>query len=59
VSTATAWTFSAALAPTTSDADVAADIRADSGTGTYVVDVEETDTSVGNPDVRYAIKRES
>lgn len=59
VSNATSWTFSLALGPDTADADVAGDIRADSGVGNYVIDIEETDTSVGNPTVRYAVRRES
>jgi len=50
-------TFGLFLGPSTSDADVAGDIRADSGTGTYVIDIEETDTSVGNPTVAFDVLR--
>jgi len=57
VATSTTATFQVALGPATDDADVAADIRADSGSGTYAVDIEETDTAVGNPSVEYDIIR--
>lgn len=57
VSTGVTATFDLSLGPQTADADVAGDIRADSGTGTYVVDIEETDTSVGDPTVAYDIYR--
>ena len=57
VSTGTTATFMVAFGPSTSDADVAADIRADSASGTYQVDIQETDTSVGNPTVKYDIVR--
>lgn len=58
VSTSNTATFQVALAPDTDDADVAAEVRSDSGTGSYVVDIEETvDTSVGNPTVNYDIIR--
>lgn len=50
-------TFFVAIGPTTTDADLAADVRQDSGTGTYVIDIQETDTSVGNPSVEYDIVR--
>lgn len=51
-------TFHPALGPETNDADVAAEVRSDSGTGTYVVDIVETqDSSVGNPTVAYDIIR--
>jgi hypothetical protein len=45
-----------ALGPDTDDADVATDIRAASG-GNYEIDIQETDTSVGNPTIRYDIIR--
>ena len=57
VGTASTATFMVALGPATSDAEVAADVRADSGSGTYQVDIQETDTSVGNPDVAYDVIR--
>jgi len=57
ISTSQTATFQLALGPATNDAHVAGDIRADSGTSTYVVDIEETDTSVGNPSVDYDIIR--
>jgi len=57
VVTSEAATFQLALGPSTTDADVAGDIRADSGSGNYVIDIEETDTSVGNPTVEYDIVR--
>jgi hypothetical protein len=49
VSASTTATFSIYLGPTdgSQDADVAAEIRNDSGTGTYVIEIEETDTSAG------------
>jgi len=50
-------TFMVAFGPGTDDADVAADIRADSSSGNYEVDIQETDTSVGNPTVEYDIVR--
>ena len=57
VATSETGTFMVAFGPSTNDADVAADIRADSGSGTYQVDIQETDTSVGNPTVEYDIVR--
>lgn len=54
---ATTATFMIAAAPATDDADVAADVRADSGSGNYEVNIQETDTGVGNPDVNYDIIR--
>lgn len=58
VSTSETATFYVALGPNTDDADIAAEVRADSGTGTYVVDLVETaDTSVGNPIVEYDVIR--
>lgn len=56
VGSATTATFMVALGPSTDDADVAADIKAVSG-GNYQVDVEETDTSVGNPTVEFDVVR--
>jgi X-X-X-Leu-X-X-Gly heptad repeat protein len=56
VSESTTATFMVALGPDTDDADVATDIRAASG-GNYEVDIQETDTSVGNPTIRYDIIR--
>jgi hypothetical protein len=58
VSASTTATFSVYLGPTNTsqDADVAAEIRNDSGTGTYVIEIEETDTSVG-PTVEYDLVR--
>lgn len=50
-------TFYVALGPDTQDAEVAADIRDDSGSSTYQVDIQETDTSVGNPTVNYDVER--
>jgi len=57
IATTTTATFMPAAAPATDDADVAADVRADSGSGNYEIDIQETDTSVGNPDVYYDIIR--
>jgi hypothetical protein len=57
VATSTTATFSVYLGPASDDADVAADIRADSGSGTFQIDIQETDTSVGNPGVAYDIVR--
>jgi len=58
VSASTTATFSIYLGPTNAsqDADVAAEIRNDSGTGTYVIEIEETDTSTG-PDVEFDVVR--
>lgn len=58
VSASTTATFSIYLGPTNAsqDADVAAEIRNDSGAGTYVIEIEETDTSVG-PSVEYDVVR--
>jgi len=56
ISESTTATFMVAFGPATDDADVAADIRAASG-GNYEVDVQETDTSIGNPTVEYDIIR--
>lgn len=56
VGSGTTATFMVALGPTTDDAQVAADIEAVSG-GNYEVNIEETDTSVGNPSVEYDILR--
>jgi len=49
-------TFFVALGPDTDDADVAAEIRANSGNN-YEVDIDETATSVGNPTINYDIVR--
>lgn len=57
VGTATTTEFFVALGPATTDAEVAASIRADSGSGSYEVDIQETETSVGNPTVRYSVVR--
>jgi uncharacterized protein YaiE (UPF0345 family) len=57
IATTTTATFMPAAAPATNDADVAADVRADSGSGNYEIDIQETDTDVGNPDVYYDIIR--
>jgi hypothetical protein len=57
VASSTTATFFVAIGPTTADAEVAADIRDDSGTSTYQVDIQETDTSVGNPTVEYDVIR--
>lgn len=58
VATTTTATFQVALGPATADADVGAEIRADSTSGTYQVDiVESPDTAVGNPSVEYDIIR--
>jgi hypothetical protein len=57
VATSNTATFTVYLGPTSNDADVAADIRADSGSGTFEVGIQETDTSVGNPGVAYDIVR--
>lgn len=56
VSESTTATFYVALGPDTDDAVVAAEIRAASG-GNYEVDIEETETDVGNPTIRYDIVR--
>lgn len=56
VGVGTTATFYVALGPDTDDADVAADIRAQSG-GNYEVDIQETDTSVGNPTINYDVVR--
>jgi len=56
VGVGTTATFYVALGPDTDDADVAADIRAASG-GNYEVDIQETDSSVGNPTINYDIVR--
>lgn len=56
VSSDTTSTYMVALGPTTDDAEVSADIRAASG-GNYEVEIQETDTSVGNPTVEYDIVR--
>jgi len=56
VSESTTATFMVAFGPVTDDAQVAADIQAASG-GNYEVQIEETDTSVGNPTVEYDILR--
>lgn len=50
-------TFAVYLGPDTDDADVAADIKAVSGDN-YTIDIEETDTSVGNPTVEFDITRQ-
>jgi len=57
VATSETATFYVGLGPATDDAEVAASIRADSGSGNYEVDIQETDTSVGNPSVEYDIVR--
>lgn len=57
VATSNTATFDIYLGPATDDADLAAQIRADSGTGSYVFDIKETDTAVGNPTVEYDIIR--
>lgn len=57
VPTSETATFGVFLGPATGDADVAADVRSDSGTQTYVIDIQETDTSVGNPSVEYDVER--
>lgn len=57
VATTNTATFTVALGPATDDADVGADVRSDSGSGNYEVDIQETDTSVGNPTVEYDIVR--
>lgn len=44
-----------AMGPDTDDADIEWDVRSDSGNGNYEVDIEEVDTSVGNPTVNYDI----
>lgn len=56
VGVGTTATFYVALGPDTDDADVAADIRAQSG-GNYEVDIQETDTDVGTPTVNYDVVR--
>lgn len=56
ISASTTATFMVAIGPDTDDSQVAADIQAASG-GNYEVQIEETDTSVGNPTVRYDIIR--
>jgi hypothetical protein len=57
VATSNTATFTVYLAPDTDDADVAAEVRSDSGSGNYEVDLVETETSVGNPSVFYDIVR--
>lgn len=58
VATTQAATFEVALGPATDDADIGAEIRSDSTSGTYQVDlVESPDTAVGNPSVEYDIIR--
>jgi hypothetical protein len=57
IATTNTATFTVGLGPATDDADVGADIRADSGSGNYEVDIQETDTDVGNPTVEYDIVR--
>lgn len=58
VANTTTATFMVALGPATSDADVGAELRADSTSGNYEVDIEESpDTSVGNPTVEYDVVR--
>jgi hypothetical protein len=56
IGSGTTATFMVAFGPTTDDSEVAADIEAVSG-GNYQVNIEETDTSVGNPTVEYDILR--
>jgi len=56
VSESTTATFYVALGPDTDDAEVAASIDANSG-GNYEVHIDEVNTSVGNPTVRYDIVR--
>lgn len=56
VSESTTATFFVALGPDTDDAEVAASIDANSG-GNYEVHIDETQTNVGNPTIRYDIVR--
>lgn len=58
VATSETATFQVALGPATDDADVAAEVRSDSGSANYEVDIVETqDTFVGNPTVEYDVIR--
>jgi hypothetical protein len=58
VATSNTATFTVALGPDTDDADISAEVRADSGSGNYEVDLVETqDTAVGNPTIEYDILR--
>jgi len=57
VATSTTATFAVALGPGTDDADLGADVRADSSSGNYEVDIREVETSVGNPSVAYDVVR--
>lgn len=58
VGTGETATFFVAIGPDTDDADIACEVRADSGSGNYEVDIVETqDTGVGNPTVEYDIVR--
>lgn len=50
-------TFGAFIGGATDDAEVAADTHPDTGTGTHVVEIQETDTNIGNPTVNYDIVR--
>lgn len=56
VGVGTTATFYVALGPDTDDAEVAATIKAPSG-GNYTVHIDELNTSVGNPSIRYDIVR--
>lgn len=50
-------TLMVAIGPATDDADISGDVRSDSTSGNYEVDLQETDTAVGNPTVEYDIIR--
>lgn len=56
ISESTTATFYVALGPDTDDSEVAASIDANSS-GNYEVHIDEINTSVGNPTVRYDIVR--
>lgn len=56
ISSGTTATFFPALGTISDDAEVAADISSPSGSN-HIVELEETDTSVGNPSVEYDIIR--
>lgn len=57
IATSTTATFNVYLGPATDDAELAADIVASSSSGNYEVQIQETDTSVGNPSCEYDITR--
>jgi hypothetical protein len=57
VATTTTATFSVFLGPATDDANLAAEVRSDSGSNNYEINLVETDTSVGNPLVEYDVVR--